>query len=502
MSKEIQAQRRYAKNLAQAETLLTAYFNGDANAIARFQGNHPLGQTDGFVPTLQDARLIVSAASTEVRRLSLEKLKKEAKDLLKGLKGGHLDALERYQQNHPKATDKPTSQLKLADAQWMIARENGMPSWPRLKAHVALMNRVETPAQRARFILDRDMTTIHIRCGSDIKTVLPDGGFKGDYLEISNPFPQGEVMDFEPLERFVDRRTRFIEQSYGGDVPVEWMENTADEIRHVEVVLCALPDGYGRIALWFEHDPFDQLCLAYVLAHLAANELGDVKIELISAEGFPGVAHFIGIGQLCRQPESLIALWQARVEVNASMIAFGARCWQAFIASDPTPLWHLTQEESAPLPLMRHAFYRMLQELPWVDNGLSLTERLALKIIDKEGPITLDKVFQFLMTEVEPLPYLGDIMFLSVVRPLWSGKVAALSVLSCDATKPPLQQDLLCINDVGKALLAGELHWLSLNASENDFSERWMGGVLTNASGRGWHWSDQQKKPVLLDVTK
>ena len=501
MSKEIQAQRRYAKNLAQAETLLAAYFSGDANAIARFQNNHPQGQADGFVPTLQDARLIVSAASTEVRRLSLEKLKKEAKDLLKGWKANHPDALERYQQNHPQASDKLTSPLKLADAQWVIARENGMPSWPKLKAHIELMNRVETPVQRARFMLDRDMATIHIRCGSDIKTALPDGGFKGGYLEISNPFPQGQVMSFEPLERFVDSRTRFIKQSYGGDVPAEWIENTADEIRHVEAVLRALPEGVERIALWFEHDPFDQLCLAYVLAHLSESALGDVKVELISAEGFPGVAHFIGIGQLCRQPENLIALWQGRIEVNASMIAFGARCWQAFIASDPMPLWRLTQEESAPLPLMQHAFYRMLQELPWLENGLSLTERLALQIIAKEGPVTLDKVFQFLMTEVEPLPYLGDIMFLLLVRPLWHGKVAALSVLSCDVTKPSLQQELLCINDIGKALLAGEQHWLSLNTSENDFSERWVGGVSTNPSGRGWHWSDQQKQPVLLDVT-
>ena len=395
MSKEIQAQRRYAKNLAQAEILLAAYLSGDANAIARVQNNHPQGQEDGFSPTLQDARLIVSAASTRVHHLSLEKLKKEAKDLLKALKWGNLDALERFQHNHPNAQEMSTSALKLADAQWVIARENGMTSWPRLKAHVELMSRVEMPAQRARFTLDRDMTTIHIRCGSDIKAALPEAGFKGGFLEISNPFPQGEVLAFDPLERFVDSRAGFIMQSYGGDVAPELIENTADEIRHVEAVLRSLPEGIARIALWFEHDPFDQLCLAYVLAHLAEIELGNTRVELISAEGFPGVKHFIGIGQLCRQPENLIPLWQERVNVNASMIAFGARCWQAFVASDPTMLWQLTREHRSPMPLMQLAFQRMLQELPWLDDGLSLTERLALKIINKEGPVTLDKVFQF-----------------------------------------------------------------------------------------------------------
>ncbi len=500
MSKEIQAQHRYANNLAQAEILLAAYLSGDANAVAHVQNNHPQGQEDGFVPTLQDARLIVSAASTKVRRLSLEKLKKVAKDLLKALKEGNPDALERFQHNHPNAQEMSTSALKLADAQWVIARENGMISWPRLKAHVALMRRIETPVQRARLVLDRDMTTIHIRCGSDIKAALPEAGFKGEFLEISNPFPQGKVVAFDPLECFVDARADFIMQSYGGDVAPEWIENTADEIRHVETVLRSLPDAVERIALWFEHDPFDQLCLAYVLAHLAEIELGNAKVELILAEGFPGVKHFIGIGQLCRQPENLIPLWQERINVNAAMIAFGTRCWKAFVASDPTMLWQLTREQKSPMPLMQLAFQRMLQELPWLDDGLSLTERLALKIINKEGPVTLNKVFQFLMTELEPLPYLGDVMFLSAVRPLWNGKITALSVISRDVTKPPLQQELLCVNEVGKALLASEQHWLALKASDEP-SERWVGGVSSNAAGRCWHWSEQQKQPVLFSYT-
>jgi len=101
------------------------------------------------------------------------------------------------------------------------------------------------------------------------------------------------------------------------------------------------------------------------------------------------------------------------------------------------------------------------------------------------------------MTEMEPLPYLGDIMFLSAIRPLWSGKTTALSVISRDVKKPPLQQELLCVNEVGRALLAGKQHWLALKGCDEP-SERWVGGVSSNADGRCWHWSEQKKQPVLF----
>jgi len=100
------------------------------------------------------------------------------------------------------------------------------------------------------------------------------------------------------------------------------------------------------------------------------------------------------------------------------MIAFGARCWDAFTASDPTELSNLSLQPPGPLPFMQNAMKRMLQELPWTTNGLSLTEQFALQIIHRDGPIRMAAAFHFMHSELEPLPFLGDIMFLVAIRGL------------------------------------------------------------------------------------
>ena len=64
---------------------------------------------------------------------SLEQLRKQAKDLLRSHRAGEEDARARIDAYHP----GPQHPLKLSDAQLVIAREYGFPSWPRLRAYVA-----------------------------------------------------------------------------------------------------------------------------------------------------------------------------------------------------------------------------------------------------------------------------------------------------------------------------------------------------------------------------
>ena len=403
-----------AKNQQQAEQLLAAYRNGDPQAIAEFQNHHPGAKKPDFNPSLIGARLLVSSSAVIVKRLSLEKLKKEAKDLLKQIKLSVPEALERLKQHHR----KQAGEIKLADAQFIIACENGLPSWPKLKTHIELMNHATEQIGQSHIIPDADLKTLHIRCGNDIKEALKTCGFAGDFLEVSNPFPQGPVPHFEPLETFIQTRSKFITRSYGNDAPQHYIENTEAEIRNVEDTLRHLPERYERVVLWYEHDSYDQLSKAYVLAHLTELNLKDTVVECIQIDRFPGVKKFIGIGQPSQTPEAMFALWPQRKPLTPAMIAFGARCWQAFTADDPTTLWKMTQEFEAPLPLMQIAMKCVLMELPWTGNGLSLTEHLALNILAEEGSMRPGAIFNLLMTELEPLPFLGDIMLLSILGPL------------------------------------------------------------------------------------
>jgi ankyrin repeat protein len=76
---------------------------------------------------------------------SLEQYKKQAKDLLRALEHRQPDALARAAALHPafKASPDPGSvsfPWKLADAQLILAREHGFPSWPKFAAQVTTLS--------------------------------------------------------------------------------------------------------------------------------------------------------------------------------------------------------------------------------------------------------------------------------------------------------------------------------------------------------------------------
>ena len=63
-------------------------------------------------------------------RPNLEQLKHQAKDLLRAIRRSDESALAQLRKHHPKPTGPAES--KLADAQLVVARSYGLPSWPRL----------------------------------------------------------------------------------------------------------------------------------------------------------------------------------------------------------------------------------------------------------------------------------------------------------------------------------------------------------------------------------
>ena len=79
-------------------------------------------------------------------RPSLEQLRNQAKDLRKQFLAGERAALERVREFHPdykKTNQKGGGEFHLHDAQFVIAREHGFASWPKLKEHVEAI-RLET----------------------------------------------------------------------------------------------------------------------------------------------------------------------------------------------------------------------------------------------------------------------------------------------------------------------------------------------------------------------
>jgi len=75
-------------------------------------------------------------------RPHLDQLRKQAKDLLAAWRAGDAEALSSLREHHPEYAHEtpPSADLRLADAQLVMARLYGFTSWPRLKEEVELEN--------------------------------------------------------------------------------------------------------------------------------------------------------------------------------------------------------------------------------------------------------------------------------------------------------------------------------------------------------------------------
>jgi hypothetical protein len=111
-------------------------------------------------------------------RLNFEQQGKRAKDLLKAARAGEAEALARFK-----------SPPRLAEAQYLIARELRFDNWASMKRHISEM----TLAREAMHASapDSDLPTLHIRCGHDLQESLKEAGFGGDYYVDIYPISLG-----------------------------------------------------------------------------------------------------------------------------------------------------------------------------------------------------------------------------------------------------------------------------------------------------------------------
>lgn len=428
-------------------------------------------------------------------RLNLEQQRNRAKELLRAAKVADADALSRLAKVRrdsvadesigasPAGTSLAT--VKLADAQFAIARELRFASWAKLKAHITSMDRQRAAIDRKHEAPDGNLKTLHIRCGSDIRQTLVEAGFAGDFLEHGIPYCLGPVTTgpdrYALMARFL---VDTFPDAHGGLV----YERELEGLQRGEQRLHRTTDHYERVVLWMEHDSWDQLVLVRLLAHYA-NAKRPRVLELISADEFPGSQRYIGLGQL--PPEALRLLWPGRKPVTPAQLALGNDAWNALASDDPRALAGLARSGTPPLPVLAPALHRHLRELPSVENGLSLTEHLVLQILSEGGALTLNRVWELLQTEREPLPWLGDLAFLHVVEQMHQASEPVFARLAASSGQTPFLQQF-GITDVGRAVLRGERDWHTLRPPS-----RWVGGVRIQPGAAGWRWNEAKRDAVF-----
>jgi hypothetical protein len=208
------------------------------------------------------------------------------------------------------------------------------------------------------------------------------------------------------------------------------------ELTDADRRLAASAKRYARVVIWTEHDSHDQLSLIRCLADYARTRPPRV-LERISVNHFPGSRRFIGLGQL--PPGAMWLLWNRREVIDAERLSVGAAAWAALASADPRALAAIARTRTPALPHLGPAVHRHLQELPSSVNGLSLTQSLLLQILARE-PASVGDLWRVSQGEREPMPFLGDTMFLHILNQIGRAHPAVYerSVLVRSAIALPL----------------------------------------------------------------
>eukprot|EP00903_Cladosiphon_okamuranus_P000862 g860.t1 len=428
---------------------------------------------------MRDAQTLPLLNSNDLA-LDLERQKRLAKSLRDTARAGDTEAVSRLKTHHPRFTSLDLTALKLTDAQLTVAREAGLPSWPALKRHVDQMTAARNAIESDQIAPDADLPTLHIRCGNDIEGPLQRAGFAGDFLMFADPVCQGPVTDGP---NSLEVRAQFIATEYPGESYAE----TMDVLRQAEERLAKAGD-YGRIVLWFEHDPYDQCLLVKLLDALQASGAHKRKVELISLDRFPGISKFIGIGQL--SPAALRHMFDQRKPVPTAAYSLAREARRAFCAPTPLPLFDLAGRNDT-LPYLKSSILRYLAELPSTGNGLAYTEHAILEIL-KEGPRPWGQIFREFLMERDPLPYHGDLMFLGTILRLHD---AGHPAVECDGTgfeKSNWGKSVFRLTAAGRSLLEGQEDWRTCAPRQ-----RVHGGV-TCFGAPDWRWDAATQRPAAL----
>lgn len=419
-------------------------------------------------------------------RLNFEQQRKRAKELLKAARAGEPAALVRFK-----------SPPRLAEAQYLIAQELRFDNWAALKRHIAAMTREHEAARAlaalpldAASLIDGDMRTLHVRCGSDLKVPLQDAGFRGDFYEHNYPYLIGPVREGPGC---LEERAQFLVDSYADsrDPPLQY----EPVLRGLERDEQRLHDSanYDRVVIWSEFDCYDQLVLVRLLGHYATHHRPP-RLELINIGEFPGAVRFIGLGQL--PPEALRMLWTTRKLATPAILKLGLDVWRALVDPNPRALAAIMRSGTPVLPLLAKALHRHLRELPSSINGLSFTEQMALQLL-AEGEINLARLDGRLTYELDPLPGQGDFQVRDRVLNMEGASDRLYErrpgVARNGEARPPWT-DVLTITDLGRAVLKGDIDLLSLRPPK-----RWVGGVQIGPGMPDWRWDEEMKDAVYFD---
>jgi hypothetical protein len=260
----------------------------------------------------------------------------------------------------------------------------------------------------------------------------------GEVLPWRDVLHEGPVRAALTLEELSTERAAFIAGAGWGD-PGAVLESFRQRDARLQSA-----SAEDEVVLWFEHDLYDQLQLIQVLDWFAAHPVR--RLSLVCE------AEYLGPMPAARAKQR----FEQRRPVAPRQLDVAEAAWLAFRSAHPAPLMEAVRSDTSALPFLRAALVRLLQEFPWLDDGLSRTERGILAAL-RDGPQSFGAIFE--RTREAPA-FMGD----TVLR--WH--LARLEVEGWIRRRDGAWE-------TGRS---GKRHL-----------ERWLGGVLLRPSSP-WRWDE------------
>lgn len=320
---------------------------------------------------------------------------------------------------------------------------------------------------------------LHVTNGDVAAEVIRQAPVPGEVTVTADVLHEGPAPGGLPPERWRKVRARYLAESGYDDYDsslatlTRW-DRTLEDYR-----------SFDEVVLWFEHDLFDQLLLIRVLESFAGRNLGGTELSLICIGEFPGVVPFHGLGQL--SPRQMASLLDRRQRVNEGQKLLARDAWRAFCAPDPAGLEALLRRDLSPLPFLAGALRRHLEEFPDVRDGLSRSERQALRSL-ADGASTFEEMFRASQS-MEERVYLGDTSFLRILRELAVPPRPLLRLTA--APNGSIRAQRASLTSTGRDVLEGRDDWVRIRGID-----RWLGGVHLQGPEPAWRWNPEAGRLV------
>jgi hypothetical protein len=319
---------------------------------------------------------------------------------------------------------------------------------------------------------------------------MRDGRLAGAYLPWRDVLHEGPVPQTRTLTELSSVRSRYLADSgYGNE---QYIREQFKE-RDSRLMAARYED---EVVLWFEHDLYDLLQLLQVLDWLGSHA-PETKVSLIVVSSYPGIARFVGLGQLT--PDQLVGLLDARVQATAGQFLTARGAWKAFRENSPRAWAALLEADWRHMPYMHGAIQRLLDEYPSL-NGLSRTERAALGVV-AAGATSPRDLFAAVQT-LEERPFLGDWPFWRLLSRLARPPLALLRLERVARffypprvpDGPEFNAQRLVLTEQGREVLENRSDAVRLRGID-----RWLGGTHLETH-TAWRWDGERQRLIAPEA--